>query len=283
MAQAIPDYTMSCFKLPKNICKDIDNICARFWWGSSTSKKKIHWKSWKSLCKSKDLGGLGFRDFLHFNQAMLAKMRWRIIKNPTSLIAKTLKGRYFKDRPFLEAQLWSNPSLTWKRIVWGRNLFLKGYIWKVGNGHYIEINKDPWLNRDCSKTPTLTNDSLKGRKVKSLIDESHRCSEDMVRANFHSHDANVILNIPLGDENARDEIIWSPDKQGKFSVKSAYHLALEATGEAEASSSCKNKIKKSWKSLWNIQTIPRAKSCVWKILNDIVPTRSNLIKKRPWY
>lgn len=53
IAQAIPIYTMSCFKLPKSICDEINRTCARFWWGSSSNKKKIHWLSWNKMCMSK--------------------------------------------------------------------------------------------------------------------------------------------------------------------------------------------------------------------------------------
>lgn len=119
IAQAIPVYTMSCFKIPSSICDDINKIYAKFWWGSSGDKKKIHWRNWKFLCKSKDKGGMGFRDIISFNQAILAKLSWRIVKDPNSLLAKTLKGRYFRDKTFLESPLGNNPSLTWRSIIWG--------------------------------------------------------------------------------------------------------------------------------------------------------------------
>lgn len=45
VAQAIPVYTMSCFRLPNGICKEINSICSKFWWGSTSGKRKIHWKS----------------------------------------------------------------------------------------------------------------------------------------------------------------------------------------------------------------------------------------------
>ena len=33
VVQAIPTYTMNCFKLPVKLCKDIEAIIRRFWWG----------------------------------------------------------------------------------------------------------------------------------------------------------------------------------------------------------------------------------------------------------
>lgn len=141
--QAIPTYTMSCFRLPKFICEEINKRCARFWWGATNGERKIHWKSWKSLCKSKDFGGMGFREISLFNQAMLAKQSWRLIRNPDSLLFKVLRGRYFRNESFLKAPIGSNPSLAWRSIVWGRDLFIKGYCWKVGNDSYIYIDQDP--------------------------------------------------------------------------------------------------------------------------------------------
>lgn len=39
IAQVIPTYTMSCFKISISICKDINSICANFWWGATKGKK----------------------------------------------------------------------------------------------------------------------------------------------------------------------------------------------------------------------------------------------------
>lgn len=54
--QAIPTYTMNCFRLPISICNEIDRLCARFWWGSVGGKNKHHWISWRRMCKMKVLG-----------------------------------------------------------------------------------------------------------------------------------------------------------------------------------------------------------------------------------
>lgn len=71
--QAILIYTMSCFKLPKGLCEDVNKLCPKIWWGDIRDKRKIHWVSWKKLCKRKGRGRLGFRDLNYFNQALLAK------------------------------------------------------------------------------------------------------------------------------------------------------------------------------------------------------------------
>lgn len=49
----------TCFHIPKSISQAIENECSNFWWGMEDGKRKMHWKTWSSLCKPKSLGGWG--------------------------------------------------------------------------------------------------------------------------------------------------------------------------------------------------------------------------------
>lgn len=42
VAQAIPNYIMSCYKLPGGCCKEIETLLARFWWGAKDRKRKLY-------------------------------------------------------------------------------------------------------------------------------------------------------------------------------------------------------------------------------------------------
>ena len=56
IAQAIPTYSMSLFKLPRSICDNINSLVARYWWGQNQEERKIHWIKWNKLCNSKKKG-----------------------------------------------------------------------------------------------------------------------------------------------------------------------------------------------------------------------------------
>lgn len=73
VAMALPVYCMSCFKLPKGLCDDINSIMSRFWWGQRDQKHKIHWVAWRKLTECKEKEGFGFKDFQSFNDAVLVK------------------------------------------------------------------------------------------------------------------------------------------------------------------------------------------------------------------
>lgn len=92
VAQAIPAYAISVFKLPLGIYEDMQRTIARFWC-SNMDKKSIHWARWESLSQAKQRGRLGFKDFTSFNQALVAKQGWRILQFPNSLVAKVLQAK----------------------------------------------------------------------------------------------------------------------------------------------------------------------------------------------
>ena len=145
VAQAIPTYSMSMFKIPKRICDDINSVLAKYWWGQTWDEKKVHLIKWGKLCTPKDRGGIGFRDIHAFNLAMLVKQAWRLIQGGHTLFFKVYKTRYFPTCSFMEAGLGSNPSYVWRSLLEARELIREATVWKVGDGRSIKLEDHKWL------------------------------------------------------------------------------------------------------------------------------------------
>ena len=96
------------------------------------------WMGWSKICKSKLEGGMGFRDIQFFNLAMLAKQGWRMLSNPSSLMAHLYKANYYPNGDVLNASLGS-PSYAYKSIHKSLEVIKQGTRLRVGNGKMIHI------------------------------------------------------------------------------------------------------------------------------------------------
>ncbi|CAL9001924.1 unnamed protein product [Prunus brigantina] len=230
VAMAMPNYAMSCFQLPINLCKEIEREIIWYWWKGHKEHKGIHWVGWHHLSMMKEAGGMGFRDLRCFNLAMLAKIGWRIIKYPDSLLATTYRDKYFRSSDFMSAGGGRGTSWGWKWILQGRKILEAGMRWRIGNGHQGLID-----------------------------DETKMWNRDLILRCFNSAEAHTILSLPLSRWGCDDRLVWHFTTHGGYSVRTGYELALtlrknsELGGKAEGECSYGNDRKKFWKSIWRLQ------------------------------
>ncbi|XP_060963939.1 uncharacterized protein LOC133033262 [Cannabis sativa] len=199
------------------------------------------------VCQSKFVGGLGFKSLAHFNQAMLAKQAWRILKYPNPLLSSILKARYFSHTSILDVGPGHSPSYSWRSILWGRDLMKQGLIWKVGNGNTVRTIEDHWL-------PDF--------RIKS----------------YSSPPPSDILNVPISGNNCQDDLFWSRNNSGLFSVKTAYRLTL--TSRDIPSSSSFRQSKHFWSRIWSSSAPPKVRHLVWRVLSSSIPVASSLFHRR---
>lgn len=151
VALALPTYTMSCFLLPKTVCKKIISIMSGFWWRNKKETQGIFWKSWEQLSKPKACGGLGFKDIEAFNLALLVKQLWRMLSNKDSLLTKVFKNRYFAKTDPLSAGLGSRPSYAWRSIHAAKQLIQQGARVLIGNGENTKVFQDLWIGQQPAR------------------------------------------------------------------------------------------------------------------------------------
>jgi hypothetical protein len=274
VAQAIPAYAMSCFRLPNRLIKEIEVLIRRFWWGQGGEKGKMHWLPWHTLCKSKNNGGIGLRDLGIFNEALLAKQVWRLLHNPSSLFFKVFKAKYFPRCSILEVQQSTKGSYAWRSILSARDLITKGLVWRVGTGKDIRIWGDKWLigsnNHRIISTPPL-NTSIS--HVEHLIDSDLKSwKTELVKELFLPQEATTILGIPLSFRNPADSLVWGATKQGVYTVRSGYHLLFNDRNQDESGPSDTTKMSQLWKAIWSLQIPSKTRHFLWRACHSSLPT-----------
>ena len=111
--QVMLTFTMGCFKLPKSLCRDIESLIRKFWWGYSGESRKIHWTAWKKLCSPKIHGGWGFKELENFNLALLGKQIWHLVHNKNSMLYKVVKARFFLHCSIFDSKVKTLSSYAW--------------------------------------------------------------------------------------------------------------------------------------------------------------------------
>jgi hypothetical protein len=253
VAQAILTYCMSVFLMPKILCKEIEGMMQRFWWGHKDNNSKIHWMSWERMGVSKAQGGLGFRDLEIFNKALLAKQLWRLLQSPNSLAATILKAKYYPTSSILEASMGNRPSYIWRSFMTAKPTLQKGLFWRIGCGKNIHIWHDKWVPKPSTymiHSPRVLLDNQ--AKVSELIDlNTRRWKAELISEIFLEEDAQLIKSIPLSPFPAEDRIIWNGTKTGIFSVRSAYFLEMNNVTSMRGSTS-RPDAGTEWKACWKL-------------------------------
>ncbi|XP_059436514.1 uncharacterized protein LOC132169501 [Corylus avellana] len=279
--QAIPAYSMSIFLLPKTLCSELNGIMQKFWWGHKDNVKKIHWMSWEKMGRSKANGGMGFRDLICFNMALLAKQGWRIIQNPDSLVGRILKAKYFSRSSLLEAKIGSRPSFAWRSLLAATVLLREGMIWRIGNGQSVNIWGSKWIPKPISfkvQSPCLSLSS--DEKVAALMDPHSRgWNVPLIQSLFEKEEAEIICNIPLSRFDCPDKMVWRATPTGIFTVKSAYFLEQERSHGEGGASSKGNGWKFFWKLIWGLSIPNSTKVFLWRACSNLLPTRDNLLRR----
>lgn len=83
--EAVSTYTMSTFKIPLCVCKELDSIACRFWWGVEEEKSEfLTLKSWRTIYLPKEKGRLGLKCTRDVNISLLAKLAWKMVAGENS-------------------------------------------------------------------------------------------------------------------------------------------------------------------------------------------------------
>ena len=91
-------------------------------------------------------------------------------------------------------------------------------------------------------------------------------------------DIDAILAIPISTRNFDDYWAWHFERNGKFSICSAYWIMVAignrrgAWLEEAAGPSTRRNEEKSWKQLWNVQVPAKIRMFLWRLARQSLPT-----------
>ncbi|KAJ4963124.1 hypothetical protein NE237_023063 [Protea cynaroides] len=110
--------------------------------------------------------------------------------------------------------------------------------------------------------------------------------EEILHQLFSVEEVAAIKGIPLSFFPRPDRLIWKGTKNGRFTVKSAYHLLSNLKEAKLFSSPTSFKVVKwrmvpniIWKQIWNCKTLPKIKEFLWRSCGQGVASSEGLIRR----
>ena len=93
------------------VCEELDKLNKNFLWKDTDRKKKFHLCQWSMVCRPKSKGGFGIKRACVMNQALLAKLGWRIHAKNSGLWSQIYQAKYLKVYSILDPKFMKEPSV----------------------------------------------------------------------------------------------------------------------------------------------------------------------------
>lgn len=144
---------------------------------------------------------------------------------------------------------------------------------RIGDGASINIWTQPWIrdneHRAVDDAPL---EAIADLRVKDLMVPGLRCWDQiLISALFPHQTASKILQIPLLEDFAEDRRIWRYSRDGEYSVKSAYRLFMDQSGNQE-----QYQVAGNWMTIWRLDVPHKVRVFLWRACRDCIPTRIRL-------
>ena len=244
---SLPLFSISFFKLPISIANEIRKLHSHFLWGGSGEGRKIHWVCWEKVCKPKVCGGLGVKDILKFNRALLGKWRWRVLSQDRGLWWRVLNDKYGgvdvlgSERSFLKGSNW---WVDIGRVASGEGegrWFEVGIGKKIGSGCSVSFWEDKWVGEVTFKEKFQRLYEMSNQKGMMVAELGEWVGNEW-KWKFEWRRALFMWELPLFDaflqvtenihlkQGIMDSWCWKYDVDNGYTVKEAYKAQLKPVG-----------------------------------------------------
>lgn len=153
------------------------------------------------------------------NIAQLAKQAWRIIQDPQSYWASTLKSIYFPNSDFWNAKDSVSSFWVWKSILHGRQVLKELGRWALGPGSNVNVIEEHWL---ASGNKAVLKETASITKVSEVITDNHQWNIPLLRDDFSPVSAVEALQTPISWTFSQDHLYWPFSNDDTYSIKPGY-------------------------------------------------------------
>lgn len=139
---------------------------------------------------------------------------------PSYLLARVLKGRYFRNTNLIDVEKASQPSYVWRSLMAAKPLLKSGLRKSIGSGYNTRVWDEPWIPSNPPRSPTAIAPIQKPNLlVFELIDRTSKTwNVDTLRATVAPEDIPLILSLWISMSFKMDSFCWIHTRSGAYSV-----------------------------------------------------------------
>ncbi|KAL0292675.1 UNVERIFIED_CONTAM: putative ribonuclease H protein [Sesamum angustifolium] len=207
------------FILPKGVIRAVEKRMRQFLWkgNSAVGYPKV---AWSDVCRPMEEGGLGIRDILALNKALMSRHLWNVIQsNQSSIWVQWIAHTHLRHKSVWTVDA-KGGSWGWRKLLRLRSALLPYIEFKVGNGEIFSIWHDPWhslgtLIRRFPSGPSRTNIPIAAKLSAVIVDG------DWSWPPITDMECIEILHLLPNIHNGNDSILW---RGGEFTTTVAYGI-----------------------------------------------------------
>ncbi|CAN0876335.1 Putative ribonuclease H protein At1g65750 [Linum grandiflorum] len=196
--------------------------------------------------------------------------------NPSSIVARIYKSKYYSTGDLLDAELGHHPSFIWRSLWNTKPLLSRGLRWKIGDGRNINVWTDPWLKDDDNlRVETPINPTWSHLKVADLfIPYTTKWNEPLLTSIFLDRDTRAVMSLPPPNSSGEDRRIWHYSINGQYTVKSPYRVYMDHIIDRSEYFS-----PGEWCQLWHMNLPAKLLHFAWRVVSKVLPTRGRLRRR----
>lgn len=286
---AIPIYPLSCLPLSKSFRNKLESKLRNFLWKDCVEDKKLALIKWENISKPKTLGGLGIKNLEWQNEALGAKLIWRLYNERDHKWAQILYNKYLNaEDPFSIFRMINPPrgSESWNFMLNCRDLIGNYLTWDVGKGDKALFWEDSWDGYPplISKPhPNHLKEVLISRWGKEVCKYKTKISDNGVdkwvwksvedlgveQAEVEAY-VKIISDRVVKQSDKPDKLIWAAANDGNYRVKDGYNAILYSHRW--------DSIDIPLKLCWDGACLPKAGFFLWLAFQNRILTADRLSK-----
>ncbi|KAL2235588.1 UNVERIFIED_CONTAM: hypothetical protein Sindi_1291000 [Sesamum indicum] len=260
---SMPIYLLQVLNPLVGTIQKLEQLFAKYFWGSISEQRKIHWTKWQNICYPIEEGGLGIRNLREMTTTFSYKLWWRLRLN-NSLWSKFSISKYCGGYFPTLSKIFMTDSSTWKRLGKIRREVQTNIFWSPGAGT-ISFWRDWWL-------PEGTIANILGTHCNLHVPVNWFWNNSVWDANKHQqvvpqHIIDLIMNVPITDSQT-DCLHWKLSKNGTFTTKSAWNEIRSHQSP-----------QLFYRTLWSKLIIPNISVFIWRLIHNWVPVDERLKQK----